>query len=298
MILSGSAHPKLASQLAQLTNFPLGKVSISKFPNGEKRVWVRQKLAGKVVIIVQPFSDPVDEHIIEFCLLVDAAHHLKAKKIIGVVPWLGYSPQDKLFRQGEPISVHVIAKLIEAVNLSRLIIADIHSESALTNFSIPVTHISTIQIFINHFKSKNLNNHIAVALDKGATQRVKKFAAVLRLPMAQFEKTRDRRSGQIKFETLKGDVKDKHIISFDDFVSTGATRIQASKILKQKGAKSYTDCITHALLADDSPSQLQQSAIDKLIATDSYPIPKTKRFPKLKIMPIAPLISQALNKLV
>lgn len=298
MILSGSAHPTLARQLAKLTNQKLGQVEISKFPNGEKRIWVKEKLKNKTVVIVQPFSEPVDEHIIEFFLLCDAAYHLEAKLIIGVVPWFGYSPQDKLFRQGEPISAQVMARLIEAVRLSRIIIADIHSHNTLSYFRIPVTHISALDIFIDYFKGKLLKNHAVVALDQGAFKASSQLATTLNLPLIRLEKRRHRKTGTVDFKALHGDVKNKHLISFDDFVSTGSTRIQASRLLLGKGALSYTDCITHALLTKDTPKKLQQSTISQLLTTDSYPIPKAKRFPKLTIIPIAPLIAKALKPLL
>ncbi|MBI2009788.1 MAG: ribose-phosphate pyrophosphokinase [Candidatus Chisholmbacteria bacterium] len=298
VVLSGSAHPKLARELAELLHLKVAATDISYFPNGEKRIWVKDKLAGKVVVIVQPFSAPVDEHIVEFCLLLDAAHHLKAQQVVGVVPWLGYSPQDKLFREGEPISVHVVAKMIESLNLNHLVVADIHSADSLKHFTVPVTQVSAAELYINHFKKLNLKNHLAVALDKGATKRAHEFARALKLPLVQFEKSRDRKTGAVTFKSLKDGVRGKHVISFDDFVSTGTTRIQASSILKQKGALSYTDCITHALLAGQAPKKLQASSIDRLYTTDSYPIPKAKLFPKLTILHIAPLLAKAIKPLI
>lgn len=298
VIVSGNAHPKLARELAQILKLKVADVDISYFPNGEKRIWVKESLEGKIVIIFQPFSAPVDEHIVEFCLLLDSAHHLKAKKVIGCIPWLGYSPQDKLFREGEPVSVHVVAKMIEALNIDHLVIADIHSADSLKHFTVPVTQVSAAELYINHFRKLNLKNHIAVALDKGATARAREFAKALKLPLVQFEKSRDRKTGVVTFKSFKDGVKGKEVISFDDFVSTGTTRIQASTILKKKGALSYTDCITHALLAGDAPKNLQGSSIDQLFTTDSYPIPKEKRFPKLTILSIAPLLAEAIKPLL
>ncbi len=300
MIISGSSHPKLAKSIALALKRPVAEVEISKFPNGEKRVWVKTPLKGKSVVIVQSFSEPVDEHIIEFCLLSDAAIHTGAKKIIGVVPWFGYSPQDKLFRSGEPISAHVVARIIANVGVDHLVVADIHSPEALKNFPLPVSEVTSIPVFVDHFRRQNLQNYIAVALDRGATQRASEFAQKLKLPLAQFEKFRDRSTGQVAFKALHGkdEINHKHAISFDDFVSTGSTRIQAAAILKQSGALSYTDCITHALLTGDSPARLQASHIDALIATDSYPIPLEKYFPKLTVLPLAPTLAKAVAPLL
>jgi len=298
IILSGSAHPELAKQVALLFKKPLGKVTISKFPNGEKRIHIQSNLKNKSVVIVQPFSAPPDEHIIEFCLLVDAARHLGAKKIIGVVPWFGYSPQDKLFRPGEAVSAHVIAKLIQSLSLDHLLVVDIHSPKALKHFTIPTTQISALNLFVNHFKSKNLANHLAVALDKGSLPRMKTFAKALNLPLLKLHKSRQPNSGHISFKPFSQKLNSQHVVTFDDFISTGSTTIKAATLLKQHGAKTFTICATHTLLAGDSKSKLNSSPIDHIITTNSYPIPKTRHFQKLKILSIAPLLSSALESVL
>jgi len=294
MILSGSAHPKLASDLAKKLNTSFAKVEISMFPNGEKRLRVKENLTNKTVIIVQPFSQPVDEHIIEFCLLQDAAYHLKAKKIIGVIPWFGYSPQDKLFRSGEPISAHVVARLIASSQLDKIFLVDIHSQSSLKHFNVPVTHLSALDLFVDYFKKSKLQNHLAVALDKGSHQRTVEFAQKLNIPFIKLKKTRDKSTGKVSFADIRHKIRGKNIISYDDFISTGSTQIKANDLLKKNKAKSYISCVTHCLMAKGAAAKLKNSSIDQIITTDSYPITKNKRFSKLKILSLSSLIAKAL----
>lgn len=297
IIIPGSSNPKLARSIARHLAAKVANLELSKFPNGEKRVWVKSNLAGDTVAIVQSFSEPVDEHIIEFSLLADAAKHLGASSILAVVPWFGYSPQDKSFRKGEPVSAHVVARIIECVGTSAFITVDIHSKNILNFFTIPTLEVSARPLFVDYFKTKLPEDAVIVSLDAGSRARARHIARDLNLPLCSFDKTRDRHSGAIKLAHVSGDVKGKTAISFDDFVSTGSTRIAASRILKSLGAHKYIDCITHPLLAGDSSAKLAASSIDQIITTDTYPIPKEKHISKLKIVSSAALISQAITKL-
>lgn len=298
IILSGSSNQPLAKKIAASLSSPLADIDISKFPNGEKRVWVKSILHGKQAIIVQSFSHPVDEHIIELALIADACKHLGASQIIAVIPWLGYSPQDKEFRKGEPISIEVIARIIEAMGVHKLLTVDIHSPESMHYFRIPAYQINSLSLYQDHFTRQDLTDYAIVALDKGALHNSRQLSTVLNLPLVTFSKTRHRRSGAVVLKHKTGAVKGKNLISLDDFVSTGSTRIAASHILKDMGANRYIDCITHALLAADSPQKIQHSPIDTLIATDTYPIPQSKHFPKLKVISIAPYLADAIKKIV
>jgi ribose-phosphate pyrophosphokinase len=293
-LLSGSSHQQLAQDIATRIGANLLPVEISKFPNGEKRIWVKGQLSSKTVAVIQSFSDPVDEHIIEFALMTDAVKHLGAETIIGVIPWLGYSPQDKEFRKGEPVSVHVIARILQATGLTHFITVDIHSHASLAHFHIPAEELSAEELFISELKKRDLGNHTVISVDKGSMERSRNFAAKLNLPLVVLDKTRDRNTGEVQLTYVSGEVAGKTGIAIDDFVSTGSTRIAAAGMLKSMGLTKYIDCITHALLTGDTPQRLQASLVDEIIVTDTYPIPESKKFPKLTILSIAPVISKAL----
>lgn len=294
-ILAGNSHTTLASELAALLSCQSLPVSLTKFPNGEKRVQVGGEVEGETILLVQSFSEPVDEHIIEFCLLADALKHLKANHVVAIVPWFGYSPQDKSFRSGEPISAHVIARIIESLGVDAFVTVDIHSKDTLRFFSIPTLEVSSLDIYLEEFANKDLTNHVVVSVDKGSRERCAAFASKLQLPICEFDKVRDRETGEVSLSLISGQVDSKIGIAFDDFVSTGSTRIAASSILKSMGMSMYIDCITHGLLAEDSPRLLQESQIDSMYVTNTYPIPDWKRFPKLTVLSIAPVLAKAIQ---
>lgn len=296
IIVTGSSNPNLAHQLAKLLASKEAQVEISKFPNGEKRVWINSDVKNHTVVVIQSFSEPVDEHIMEMCLLVDALTHMGASKIIGLVPWLGYSPQDKSFRPGEPVSIQAVARILEAVGLDELITVDIHSLESLGFFTIPTKHESALKLFESYLKQTDLANSTVVALDKGSLHRAEQLSSLLDLPLCVFSKQRDRASGQIQMSHVSGQVAGLKGISFDDFVSTGSTQIEAASQLKDLGLTHYTACVTHAVFAgSDTSSKLAVSQIDQIITTNSYYIPKPKRFDKLKILSIAPLLAESLS---
>ena len=297
IIVSGSSNQPLAHDMARLLDSSVAEVDISKFPNGEKRIWIKDKLEGEVAVVVQSFSEPVDEHIIEFTLLVDACRHLGASKIIGVVPWFGYSPQDKSFRDGEPISAHVIAKMLESVGVEHFVTVDIHSSETLKFFKIPTTEISSMPVFTTHFKDLDLKDYVIISVDKGSRRRCQHFADALNLPVTTFNKTRDRHTGAVELEHLEGDVTGKVGISFDDFVSTGSTQIGAAKILKEMGLKAYINCITHPILAGDSAFRILDSHIDRVLTTDTYFLPKHKRVSNIEVLSVAELLAETVRKI-
>lgn len=296
IVISGSSNPLLSQQVALKLDAARADVHISKFPNGEKRIWVKTDVTDQTVVIIQSFSAPVDEHIIELTLLADACRHRGAKKIVAVIPWMGYSPQDKSFREGEPVSVHVISRIIEAVGVSEVITLDIHSQKSLDFFTIPVKEITCLPIFESYLKKQSLANYVVVDIDKGSRKRSEEFSKALGLPLCVFDKKRDRFSGAVTLSHISGDVEGKTAVSFDDFVSTGATQIGACDQLKAMGLKKYIACITHAVFAGtDTSHKLQDSQIDEILTTDTYAIPPARNFIKLEVLSVADLITEAIK---
>jgi len=296
-IFSGSAHPKLAKEIAKELKVKLGEIKISQFPNGEKRIRITEEVKDENVLIIQPTI--TNETIIEFCLIVDAAKRQKAKNVAAITPWFGYSAQDDVFRPGEPLSARVMAKILEACGVDEVMIVDPHSSKIESFFSIPVFLISSLKLFTSLFKKKALNDFVVVALDLGAMERSLKFARELNLPLVLLQKTpRDRQTGEIGFLGIKGKVANKKVLFFDDFVSTGQTLVKAAEFLKKEGAKEITACVTHYLPVEGLPERLQKSLINKIFMTNTLPVTKERKFSKLKIISIAPLLAKAIKDLL
>jgi len=293
-ILAGSAHPELAKKIARKLKTNLGKIEISQFPDGEKRIHIVEKIESEIVFIIQPTIK--DEDIIELCLIADAAKQMRAKKIVAVIPWFSYSAQDEVFRQGEPFSAKTIAKIIEASGIDEVLIVEPHSLKLENFFSIPATLISAAKIFSSFFRKRDLDDWIVAALDLGAVERSLRFAKELNLPLIFLQKTpRDRQTGKIGFLKIKGEIAGKNVLVFDDFVSTGQTLIKATKFLKQRKAKKVVACVTHYLSVKGLPERLEKSQIDKIFVSDSLPIEQKRKLAKLNIISLGPLLAKKIK---
>lgn len=294
-ILSGSSNKPLAQKIAKLLEIKLGKIEIEYFPNNEKRIRVVEDVDGKTVYIVQSTILKSDEYIVELAFIADAVKRQKPKKIVAIMPWFGYAPQDKVFRQGEPLSSKVIIKMLESSPIDEFVVFDIHSELVLKMFTKKVTHLSAMPIFIDYFKDKLKNTWCSTALDHGALHRASAFSEALKLPLAKFDKSRDRKSGEVTFQKLKGDVRGKKVITFDDYVSSGSTTLMSADYLKKEGAHECVYCITH-LVVFPTIKRIEKSRIDRMYITDSINIPKEYKSKKVKFVSIAPLLAKFITK--
>ena len=268
VLIPGSSNCPLAYKVSKKLKLRLCKVEMEEFANQEIHFRMSEDVKGKCVFILQSTNYPAERNFIELCLLADAVKRGGASKIISIVPWLGYSPQDKVFRKGEPLSSEVIVKLLESAPIDGFVVVDIHSEIVLKMFKKPVHHLSAMNVFIKYFENKVDNSWCCTALDDGAVDRATLFAEALNLKLAIFDKTRDRKTGEVTFHKLEGDVKGKNIITFDDYVSTGGTTVKSCEFLKNEGAKKCIYCVTH-FIVPETFERIQNSSIDKMVITDS-----------------------------
>ncbi len=274
-IFSGSSNKELADRIAKILGGEIGKVESSLFENGERRVRVEANGKGSAALI-QSLSEPVDSHLIEFCLLSDALNRSGFTNITGVVPWLGYSKQDKVFRPGEPLSAKVIAQIIQTTKIKKLITFDLHNRAITGFFDIPVVELSAKPTFLEYFeekvkseKVKGISEFVVVAPDEGAVKSSAYFARELNLPIAYMDKRRDLNTGKVEVVSMSGEVKGKHVIIVDDMIVTGSTMMESAKYLKKQGAKSVSVAATHHLYIDGVQEKLEKSEIDEIVVTDT-----------------------------
>lgn len=294
MVFSGSSNPALAKKIASLLKVKLGSIELSRFDNDEARVFVKQNKLPKKVIVVQSLSKPTDHHLIEFGLICDALKRKGASDITAIIPWLGYSKQDKVFREGEPLSVKVIAHMLQAVPLSKIITFDLHNPSILGFFEVPVTNLSAQSLLVDHFKSlPNLDETVVVAPDAGAVKSSSAFADQLGTGVIYIDKTRDLKTGKVTVRGLSSSVRGKQALIIDDMVVTGGTLLKTASYLKSKGAISVFVGVTHHLYVPGVQKKIDKSAIDTLVVTNS--IKKAEKSKKLNVLNIAPLIATQLS---
>lgn len=294
-IYSGSSNIPLAKKLSKSMNIPLGEVELNKFTNNECKVWVKDKVPQEVIIL-QSFSNPVDYHIIEFCLLADALKRQGAEKIIAIVPWLGYSKQDKVFRPGEPLSVKVIAKIIQTTPIKKIITFDLHNPAIMGFFETPLKNINASGLFLDYFKSQlESNDYIMVSPDAGAVKTSTQFANKLNIPIAYLNKKRDLKTGKVIIEGIDRSIKNKDIIILDDMIVTGSTLLSASNYLKRKGAQSITVVATHHLYLNGVQQKLEKAGINTFLITDSIKKPIELSSKNLQIFSINEMIASTFN---
>ena len=298
VIFAGNSNPDLATKIASNLKLPLGKAEIIRFADSECRVRIEEDIEGKTVFIIQSLSNPVDEHLMEFLLMGDAVKRGEPKKMVAVLPYHGYARQDRIHRPGECLSALVVAKMIESVGFDKLVTLELHNESILGFFKIPVVHISGLEIF--RVRVKELEGEVVVITpDAGALKRSQKFAESLDLPLALIEKKRDLdRAHKILSMRVVGEVKGKTAIIVDDVIVTGGTLMNAAFLLKEKGAKKVIAAATHADFVGGADKILQDSPLDAVWVTDTIYIPPAKNFPKLKISSITSDLSAAAGKMI
>lgn len=299
ILYSGSSNLPLAHEIAKLLNISLGKVDLTRFADGELRPWIQDDVRGKTVIILESFSFPMDEHIMEMVLMGDAVRRSAPRDMIGVIPYMGYSRQDKLHRVGEPVSARVIAKFLETSQFSEIIATDLHNDAIVGFFQIPVTHVSALETLAKEVKKLNISNGIVISPDVGGVKRARNMAYLLDMPMVVMEKKRflDKHDTSEAYQII-GDVNDKTAIIVDDIISTGGTIENAVTSLRQAGATSVIVCATHGVLAGEAVEKLTHAPIDRVVVTNSIDIVGDKKFEKLHVVSIAPLLANAISQLV
>lgn len=299
VLLSGTSNQPLALALAKDLHMRLGEVEITRFIDSECRVYVKEGVQGKDVFILDSLSQIADQFLVELCLLGQAVKQLGAHRMIAVIPWMGYSKQDKEFRRGEAISAQLVAKFIEAAGFSGVITSELHSENVKSFFHIPVEEVLTHELLAGELKKNvsDLEESVVVAPDKGGVSRSTLFARVLGLPVIHLVKERDTKSGAVSILGADGDVGGKNVVIFDDIINIGGTAIKTSEFVKAHGANRVYFLATHAVLAGDASSALAGSTIDQVIVTDTIATPAQKQFAKLTIVSVAPLLAQAIKEI-
>lgn len=298
VLLSGNSNAVLAQNIATELNIPLGKVEIVRFADSEIRVRVQEDVEGKDVFLIQSLSNPVDEYLMELLFMADAVKRGEPRKIIAVLPYHGYARQDRVHRPGECLSSQVVAKMIESVSIDKLITVELHNESLIGFFKIPVVHINGLSVFQKEVE-KIKEDVVVITPDAGALKRAQKFAEDLELPLALIEKKRDlNQAHKIISMRVVGDIAGKTAIIAEDVIVTGGTLVNAAYILKEKGAKQVIACATHADFVGGTDKILQDSPLDHVWVTDTITIPDEKKFPKLQIFPITSTIASTMQKMV
>ncbi len=296
-LISGSSNPQLAANIAQELKIVQIECDISQFSNGEKRVWIKGDVYGENVCLVQSFSEPVDALIMETLLIADALERMGADNVILVIPWMGYSLQDKVFRDGEPISAKVVANIVSNSYVHRVMLVDLHNDSIQGFYSVPTNYLSAMKLFEDYIKKQLAAENLVIGSpDFGGLKRARTLANHLDLELVNIDKTRHPKTGQVRAMDLHGVVKDSTVVFFDDVIVSGGTVVEASDLAKKEGADQVYFLATHGIFTGNALEKIQESPVDKVVITNTV---KLENLPdKIEVLEVAPVFAQNLSKWV
>lgn len=292
-IFSLNSNPELANEIAEIVGCDLGKCSVTRFSDGEVQINIEESIRGCDCYIIQSTSAPVNEHIMEMLIMVDALKRASAKTINIVMPYYGYARQDRKARAREPITAKLVANLLETAGATRVIALDLHAPQIQGFFDILIDHLMGVRILGEYFKSKNLHDIVIVSPDHGGVTRTRKLAERLKAPIAIIDKRRPR-PNEVEVMNIVGNIEGKTAILIDDIIDTAGTITLAANALVENGAAEVYACCTHPVLSGPAIERIENSKIKELVVTNSIELPEEKKIKKIKQLSVAPLLAEAI----
>jgi ribose-phosphate pyrophosphokinase len=294
-VFSGNANRALAEEICEHLHVPLGDLEIGRFSDGEIRMQVMQNVRGDDVFVVQPTCPPVNDHIMELLIMVDALSRASARRITVVIPYYGYGRQDRKSEPRVPISAKLVANLITAAGADRVLAMDLHVGQIQGFFDIPVDHLYGMPVFLDYIREKNLRDIVVVSPDAGGVERARAFAKRLDADLAIIDKRRPRANVADVMNVI-GDVKGRTAILLDDIVDTAGTLCTDAEALKAFGAKKILACTSHGVLSGPAIERLNKAPIEELMITNSIPL-KGRPSPKITVLSVATLLAEAIKRI-
>ncbi len=295
-VFAGNSHPRLAAEIMGELEAPLGRALVGAWKNGETRVKLDENVRGSDVFVIQSICPPVDHHLVELLLLIDALRRASAARITAVIPYYAYAKQEKKTSGREPISAKLVANLICTAGAHRVLTIDLHAPAIEGFFDIPVDHLRATPLLARHCKRDGLERAVAVSPDAGGVLRTEDFRARLGGSLAIISK---QRPGPDQTEALEmvGDVDGRVAVIVDDMISTGSTLTMAAALLKERGATAVHAAATHGIFAADALELIGRSPIDRVLVTDTLPLPEAGPRAKVEVMTVAPLLAEAIMRI-
>lgn len=295
-LFSGNANIKLAEDISKNLRIALGKSTISRFADGEVKVKIEENVRGKDVFVIQPTSPPTNDSIMELLILVDALKRASARRITAVMPYYGYARQDRKDQPRVPITAKLVADILAAAGVNRVLTMDLHAEQIQGFFNMPVDNLYAVNTFVSYFSKMNIKDLCVVAPDVGGIKMARAYAKHLGAELAIVDKRRVS-DKQAEVMHIIGDVRDKNIVMVDDIISTAGTLVEGIVALKEKGAKDVYATITHPILAPPAIERINNSHLKELLVTDTIAIDKAKKCDRIKVLSVAPLFAEAIMRI-
>jgi len=296
-IFTGSAHPALANEIAALLQVPLGKSTSRRLPDSEIHVMIDEVVRNQDIFLIQPCSEPVNDNLIELLLYADAFRRASAHSVTAVIPYFPYARQDRMAKGREAISARVVSNLLETQGVNRVIFVDIHNPAIQGFFNIPVDPLSAISVLSNYFKKPEYENAAIVSPDVGRARLAGKYAEVLNLPLIVMHKRRTSFQ-ETKTTHVVGDIIGRRPIIVDDIIASGSVLRQIDALYAQGAQGKAIFSITHPVLLPTALEYLEnEDLIEKLVVTNTIPIPPERKHPKVEVVSIAPLLADIIYRI-
>ena len=296
-IFTGNAHPELAKSVCEYLEIPLGEAEVFKFANDNTFVRIKENIRQRDVFIVQPTCYPVNDNLMELLIMIAACKRASAGRITAVVPYYGYGRTDKKDQPRVPITARLVADLLTAAGADRMLTVDLHAGQIQGFFNIPVDELTALPILTDYFKAKEIEDLVVVAVDIGISKKARDVADRLHAPLAIIEKRRIGNDERTETMNVIGDVKGKVALTFDDEIATGGTIVNAARALAEHGVKEVFCCVTHPILSGNASDVMAQSNFSEVVVTDTIPVSQEKRNGKITVLPVAPLLGEAIYRI-
>jgi ribose-phosphate pyrophosphokinase len=296
-IFSGTANEALCDEVCAFLGLTRGQSRITRFKDGEVYVQIQENVRGADVFLMQPTCKPVDEHLMELLLMIDALKRASARRITAVIPYFGYARQDRKDKPRVPISSKLVADLLTTAGADRALVVDLHAPQLQGFFNIPVDHLFASPVLVDHFKKLNLPNLTVVSPDAGGVERARFFAKKMDAALAIVDKRRvDMNVAEVMH--VIGDVHGRTCLVIDDLIDTAGTLVKTARALIENGATGVYACASHAVLSDPAIENISKSEITEVVVTNTIPLTVAARNePKIKVLTIAGLIGRAIQSI-
>jgi ribose-phosphate pyrophosphokinase len=294
-VFSGSANRQLALRICDNIGIPLGQATISSFPDGETYVKIEENIRGRDVFIIQPTCPPTNQHLMELLIMVDAARRASADRITAVIPFFGYARQDRKDQPRVPITAKLVANLLHAAGVSRVLTMDLHAQQVQGFFDIPVDHLYSLPVLIKYLRKRLTGKTVVVSPDVGGLKMASAYSQALDVNLAIVAKQR-KSATETEALYLIGEVEGCDVLLVDDLTETAGTLASAASILKKHGAQKIYAGVSHAVLVDIAIPRLQSSEIEELVTTNSTPVRTVESF-KTTVLCVSELLGEGMKRI-
>jgi ribose-phosphate pyrophosphokinase len=296
-LFSGNSNLPLAKEICDHLGIPLGLATVSAFSDGEIMVKIEENVRGMDVFVVQSCSDPVNTHVMELLILLDALRRASARRVTAVIPYYGYARQDRKDQPRVPITAKLVADLITVAGADKVLCMDLHAGQIQGFFNIPVDHLYATPVILDYLRAKDLKDLVVVSPDAGGVERARAFAKRLKAGLAIIDKRREG-PNQAKIMNIIGEVDGRDALLLDDMIDTAGTIVQGAQACAENGARRILAGCTHPVLSGPAIQRLNNSVLDEVIVTNTIPLAgKDQDCKKIKVLSVAPLLGEAIRRI-